>query len=78
MRFEFHPSVLDSLDRRLNFRLCQFQSLQRGYQKYASRPMYHQGYLNHLMTDKKSLFWWCGQMPVETGLKKRCHDVKGM
>ncbi len=29
-------------------------------------------------TDKKSLFWWCGQMPVETGLKKRCHDVKGM
>ena len=29
-------------------------------------------------TDKKSLFWWSGQMPVETGLKKRCHDVKGM
>ncbi len=30
------------------------------------------------VTDKKSLFWWCGQMPVQTGLKKRCHDVKGM
>ena len=40
--------------------------------------MYHQRYLNLPMTDKKSLFWWCGQMPVETGLKKRCHDVKGM
>ena len=30
------------------------------------------------LTDNKSLFWWCGQVPVETGLKKRCLDVKGM
>ena len=29
------------------------------------------------ITDKKSLFWWCGQMPVQTGLKKDAISLVG-